>query len=84
VHDLGIAFHLHVLVGLHRSVLGHPPDVVATEIDEHDVLGALFLVGPELLFELPILVGASPPRPRARDRPHLDDAVGAPHQRLGR
>ena len=41
VEDVAVALHLHVLAGAHRAGPGDPPEVVAAEVDEHHVLGAL-------------------------------------------
>ena len=44
VHDVRVALERHVGRHPHRAVLGDAADVVAAEVDEHDVLGALLLV----------------------------------------
>mmetsp|Transcript_33965 Transcript_33965/g.61306 ORF Transcript_33965/g.61306 Transcript_33965/m.61306 type:complete len:260 (-) Transcript_33965:805-1584(-) len=51
VHDMGVPFDLHEL--LHNDTPGfrHLPDIVAAEIHQHHVLGALLLVGQELGFQ---------------------------------
>ena len=58
--------------------------VVAPQVHEHDVLGALLGAGAQLGLELAVLVRTAAARAGAGDRPHLDHAVGAAHQRLGR
>ena len=45
-----------------------PPEVVAPEVDEHHVLGALLRVALELLGEQGVLAGVGAARPRAGDR----------------
>ncbi len=49
VHDVRVALERHVLRHPHRAELADPAEVVAPEIDEHDVLGALLLVALQLL-----------------------------------
>ena len=43
-----------------RAVVAHAAEIVAPEVDEHDVLGALFLVALELLGQAQILVVVLP------------------------
>ena len=45
-----------------------PLEVVAGEVDEHEVLGALLGVGEQLLGEAHVVLGGLAPRPRAGDR----------------
>ena len=49
VHDVREALEAHELRHAHRPVVADAADVVAAEIDEHDVLGALLLVALQLL-----------------------------------
>ena len=49
VHDVRVALERHVGRHAHRAVRRHAADVVAPEVDEHDVLGALLLVALQLL-----------------------------------
>ena len=49
MHDVGVALDEHeVFVTLTVPVFADTADVVAAEVDEHDVLGALFFVGEHL------------------------------------
>ena len=52
MHDVRVA--LDAVEGRHRDAagLGHAPDVVAGEVDEHGVLGELLLVGQQVGLEL--------------------------------
>ena len=76
---------------LHRAGLGDSADVVASEIDEHDVFGALLRIVAQLLLEARVVLGGAAASPRAGDRAHLDlgrrdadqDLGRAPHDRLG-
>ena len=52
------------VVDLDRAVLAHPPEVVAAEVDEHHVLGALLLVGEQVLGDRARPRPASAPRGR--------------------
>ena len=78
VHDVRVALDLHHVGQLHRAVVGDPADVVAAQVDEHDVLGPLLGVGQQLLGQRLVLglVLAPPPgagqradRHHARPRP---------------
>ena len=54
------------------AVLADAADVVAAEVDEHHVLGALLLVALQLLGQPHVLVVVAAARPRAGDRMRLD------------
>ena len=62
----------------------HAADVIAREVDEHDVLGALLVGCAELGLHRDILGLVAPARPRAGDRIHHDTPVLDAHERLGR
>ncbi len=62
---------------------GDAADVVAAEIDQHDVLGALLGVGEQLRLQARILLGAGAARPGAGDGAHLDAVLLLAHQHLG-
>ena len=64
-----------------RADLG---EVVAGEVDEHEVLGLLLGVGDELGLEVGVLLGRRAARLRAGDRVREDAAVLHLHERLGR
>ena len=64
--------------------VAHAPDVVAPEIHQHDVLGALLLVALQLLAEPDVLSSVAPARPRAGDRMRLHLAALDAHQHLRR
>ena len=83
MHDVAVELDLHQLVDGHAAVLAHPTEVVAAEVDEHHVLGALLLVGEQLLRDPAILLGARAARAGARDRLGADVAPAHRQQRLG-
>ena len=51
VHDVAVAFHEHQVFDADGAVLADAANVVAAQVDEHDVLGDFFLVGAEVGFE---------------------------------
>ncbi len=57
-----------------------PAEVVAAEVDQHDVLGALLRIGQQFLLETQILLGSRPAWPGPGDRAHLDPAPLLAHQ----
>ena len=67
---------------LDGAVLAHPPEVVAAEVDEHHVLGALLLVGEQLRGDAAVGLGVVAARARARDRARGDAAARDGQQRL--
>ena len=52
VHDVTVALDGHEVGESHAAEFGHPPDVVAAEVHQHDVLGPLLGVGQQLLLQL--------------------------------
>ena len=82
---------LHVRVALDReevahsngAVARHASHVVATQVHEHHVLGALFLVGEQDLRQRVVLGWRLSAGPRPSDRPHRYLAVLHPHEHLG-
>ena len=58
VHDVAVVLDLHELVDGHRARRAHAAEVVAAQVDEHDVLGALLLVGEQVGAQAPVLGGA--------------------------
>ena len=59
VHHVAVVLDDHELVDLDGAVLADPAEVVAAEVDEHHVLGALLLVGEQLVGHPAVLLGAS-------------------------
>ncbi len=84
MHDVAVALHGHELIDALGAKARHPAHVVAGQVDEHDVLGALFRVLDELGLEATVLdvVRAAPARPG--DRSRHDAPVEELHHRLGR
>ena len=58
MHHVRVALDGHQLVDLDAAVLAHAPEVVAAEVDQHHVLGALLLVGEQLLGHLEVFAPA--------------------------
>ena len=83
VHDVRVRLDGHEGVDRDRPVLADAPEVVAPEVDEHDVLGALLLVGEQPLGDAGVLGRVGAARPRARDRPRRDVPAADGQQRLG-
>ena len=84
VHHVRVALDHHVLGDPHRADLRDAADVVAAEVDQHDVLGALLRVGEQLRGERPVLLGVGAAAARAGDRPQRHLVALEPHQDLRR
>ena len=84
MHDVAVTAHLHELHHLYRARLANATEIVAAEIDQHDVLGTLLLVGQQLGLqgEVGRLVDAA--RAGAGDGPHGGAAPLHGHQHLRR
>ena len=74
----------HERLDLDGAVLADAPEVVAAEVDEHHVLGALLLVRQQVGGDRDVGVGVGPARPRAGDRAGRGAAAGDGDERLGR
>src|SRR4051794_5077025 len=68
VDDVRVGLDAHEALYLDGPVLAHAPEVVAAEVDEHHVLGALLLVGEQLLADAAVLLERRAARARAGDR----------------
>ena len=69
MHHMRIAFDEHQIFDAHRSVFADPAQIVAPEIHQHDVFGALFLVGCQFLRKALVFGVVRAARPSSRDRP---------------
>ena len=67
VEDMAVALHLHVLAGAHRSGPGDATEVVAPEVHEHHVLGALLRVPAQLVGQAVVVRGGRAAGPGAGD-----------------
>ncbi len=83
VHHVGIPLDEHQPIDFNRAVFAHAAEIVAPEIDEHDVLGALFRIGEEFGLEFAIFLIVAPARPRASERLVKRIATLDFHQHLG-
>ena len=68
MHDVRIVLHLHEAGHLHGTDASDAADVVAPEVCQHQVFGALLLVRQQLALKVGIFRPVAPARPRARDR----------------
>ena len=84
VEDVRVGLDDHVLVDADRAVLADAAEVVAAEVDQHHVLGALLRVVEQRLRLGAILLLDGAARIGAGDRPRLGAPPGDLHQRLGR
>ena len=84
VHHVAVALERHHLVDLLGAEADDPADVVAGQVDEHDVLGELLRVLAQLGRQAPVVLVGAAPAAGAGDRPGDDLAVEQLHHRLGR
>ncbi len=84
MHYVGIPLDDHKLGDADRAVLTYAPQVVAPQVDQHHMLGALFRVREQLGLQPLILLWIDPAPPRPRDRVQLRHSVLQSHQHLGR
>ena len=84
VHHVGVTLEHHQLFDLLGAELHHPAHVVAGEVDEHDVLGALLRVLGQLGGHAPVVALGAAPAAGPGDGTADDPAVEQLHHRLGR
>ena len=82
MHDVGVALDEHLLGDLDGADLGDAADVVAAEIEQHQMLGALLRIGQQVGGERLVLGRRCAAPARAGDRADGDLAVAQPHQDL--
>lgn len=75
MHDVTEALDLHEFTDLDRARDAHLQQVVAGEIDEHQVFGALLRIGEQLVGEGEILLRTDAPRAGPCDRMHVDAGI---------
>ena len=68
MHHLAVALDEELVGDLDGADLGDAADVVAAEIEQHQVLGALLRIGQQFGFERLVLVRRGAARARAGDR----------------
>jgi len=83
MHDVGIALDHHLLGDLHRAGLRHAPGIVAAQIDQHDMFGALLGIRQQFIGECCVFLRRRAAPARAGDRPHRDHVAFEPAQDLG-
>ena len=83
VHDVGVVLDLHQLVDADRTRRRDAAQVVAAQVHEHDVLGALLLVGEQVGAQPAVLGGRRTARTRAGERAREHGVAFDAHERLG-
>jgi hypothetical protein len=82
MHDVAVPAGGHELDGVHGPGVAHPLEVVAGQVDEHEVLRAFLVVGEQLLGQPDVVLRGLAARPRAGDGVGDDAAAGDLDQRL--
>ena len=80
---MAVALDEELVGDLHGADLGDAADIVAAEIEQHQVLGALLRVGEQAILVGLVLVRGLAARHGAGDRADRDRAVAHAHQDLG-
>src|ERR1041385_5344807 len=84
MHDVAVALDVAEVSDLDRAAGADAPEIVAAEVDEHEVLGALFRVDEKALLELEVGLARGAARQRAGDGARLHVVAGDAHQHLRR
>ncbi len=80
MHDVGIVFEEELVGDLHRAGLGDAADIVAPEVEEHEVLGQFLGIGEEFCGQLGIAGRRRAALAGAGDGADGDVAILHPHQ----
>ena len=67
MHDVGVTLDDHLLRERYRARFGHATDVVAAQINQHQVLCDLLFITQEIRLQRLILLGRAPTFTSARD-----------------
>ena len=80
MHHVGKPLHHELLGDFDAADFRHAPDVVAAEVDEHQVLGELFGIVRQLPLHRHVVRFVAAAAPGAGQRPMHDHAVFEPRQ----
>ena len=84
VHDMAVALNGHEVGDFHRAVFRDAADIVAGEVDEHEVLGAFLRIGHEIGGVGIVLLNRCSTAAGACDRADFHEVAGESHMDLGR
>ena len=84
MHHVAVALHEHQVRHLHGAGFGHPAQVVASQVHQHEMFGALLLVHQQLVGQGPVFLFVAAPRPGAGDGTQGGDPVFQADHGLGR
>ena len=84
VHHVAVAFDGEAVGDLHRPRRRHPAHIIAPEIEQHQVLGALLGIGEQAAFIGVILLAGLAARTRPGDGADRDLTLSHPHEDLRR
>ena len=84
VHDMGVPLDRPELDHGHRAGGAHPSQVVAAQVDEHDVFCALLRVGEQFGSQPGVVLGRGAAGAGAGERVQAGPPAGHGHVRLGR
>ncbi|MNF62568.1 hypothetical protein D3C84_442520 [compost metagenome] len=84
MHHIGVAFDHHLLGELDRAGAGNAADIIAAQVDQHQVLGQLLGVGEQVFLQGAVGFFSGTARTGTGDRAHGDQAILDPHQHLRR
>jgi len=84
VHHVAVSLDVAELRHLDGAAAADAPEVVAAEVDEHEVLGVFFWIGEESRFELRVFFRRPAAGKRPGDRTRLGDIALDAHEHLRR
>ena len=84
MHHVGVALDIHQVTDFYRSIFADSTQIIASQIHQHDMLGALFFVMEHLLFETEIFGFVAPPGMCTGDRSIFEFASTHAHQHFRR
>ena len=84
MHHVAVPLDEHQVLHANAAELADAPDIVAAQVDQHDVLGDLLLVGAQIGLHRAVFHLIRAARPRPGDGPILHRPPMHAHQQLRR
>ena len=80
MHHMGVVLDSKLLCNLNGSDFRDAADIIATQIEQHQMLRAFLRIGEKVLGQSLVFCSILAPRPSAGDRPNRDCVVAEPDQ----
>ena len=83
MHHVRIALDKELIGHFYGSDLSHPSHIVASQIQQHQMLGTFFRIAQQLFGEPVVFLRRFSAWPRTRNGTNRDNVIAQTHQNLG-